>query len=50
VVKPGQTAVLEFLVKEGFGGIEAGISDRVSAGPVADCVLVDRPEGPRDPS
>jgi hypothetical protein len=50
VVKPGQTAVLEFLVKEGHGGIQAGISDRVSAGPVADCVLVDRPEGPRDPS
>src|SRR5215207_3323751 len=50
VVKPGQTVVLEFLVKEGDGGIQAGISDRVSAGPVADCVLVDRPEGPRDPS
>ena len=50
VVKPGQTAVLEFLVKEGDGGIQAGISDRVSAGPVADCALVDRPEGPRDPS
>ena len=50
VVKPGQTAVLEFLVKEGDGGIQAGISDRVSAGPVADCVLVDRPQGPRDPS
>jgi hypothetical protein len=49
VVEPGQTAVLEFLVKEGVGGLQAGISDRVSAGPVADCALVDRPDGPRDP-
>ena len=50
VVKPGQTAVLEFLVNEEDGGLQAGISDRVSAGPVADCVLVDRPGGPRDHS
>lgn len=50
VVKPGQTAVLEFLVAEDDGGLQAGISDRVSAGPVADCVLVDRPGGPRNPS
>lgn len=39
VVKPGQTAVLEFLVQ---GDHSAGISDRVSAGPVAECTLVDR--------
>jgi hypothetical protein len=38
-LKPGQTAVLEFLVQ---GDHSAGISDRVSAGPVSECTLVDR--------
>lgn len=41
-VKPGQTAVLEFLVDESFGAMNAGISDQVSAGPVAECTLADR--------
>ncbi|WP_336204036.1 hypothetical protein [Nonomuraea sp. LPB2021202275-12-8] len=50
VVRPGQTAVLEFLIGQETGGhyLSAGISDRVSAGPVAECVLVDKPGGVRD--
>ncbi|MEV4890485.1 hypothetical protein AB0K48_13945 [Nonomuraea sp. NPDC055795] len=39
-VGPGQTAVLEFMVRGSFMSMEAGISDRVSAGPVAACTLV----------
>ena len=48
VVKPGQTAVLEFLIEGDDGEFGAGISDRVSDGPVADCTLVDR-ESSRSP-
>ncbi|GIH80772.1 hypothetical protein [Planobispora longispora] len=41
-VGPGQVAVLEFMVKGSGLTLQAGISDRVSAGPVAECTLVDR--------
>ncbi|TYB64365.1 hypothetical protein FXF51_21865 [Nonomuraea sp. PA05] len=42
VLRPGQTAVLEFVTEE-VGGefVQAGVRDMVSDGPVGDCVLVD---------
>ncbi|MFE3451194.1 hypothetical protein ACFXJ8_19955 [Nonomuraea sp. NPDC059194] len=44
-VKEGQTAVLEFSVREDTDMTVAGIWTGVSAGPVAECALVDDPNG-----
>ncbi|MFG3441348.1 hypothetical protein ACGF0J_29235 [Nonomuraea sp. NPDC047897] len=49
-VKEGQTAVLEFGVREGADMTVAGMWSGVSNGPVAACTLVDDPDGGLGPS
>ncbi|MGW7478737.1 hypothetical protein ACWGH8_09175 [Nonomuraea muscovyensis] len=49
-VKEGQTAVLEFSVREGSDMTVAGMWSGVSDGPVAACALVDDPNGTLGPS
>lgn len=49
VVRPGQTAVLEFSVSSRPHLQVAGIWARVSTGPVAPCTLVDSTEAPLGP-
>ncbi|WP_283136558.1 hypothetical protein [Rhizohabitans arisaemae] len=49
VVKPGQTAVLEFNVTTAGENTMASVFGRVSTGPVAECELVDSDEAPLGP-